>query len=93
MTEHLIDLKRISPCCGERVAHFRPFPSLALMCVECGCVVREFLLENAWGEVVWPPSEEAVARIPPCKPLPRVRRKVVEPEPVGYRVILPGSRG
>jgi hypothetical protein len=93
MTEHLYRLRRISRCCGERVAHSRKFPDLGLVCADCGEEVRDFLIENAWGAVVWPPSPAAVRRIPRCRPLPRNRRKIREADPRGYRVILPGSRG
>ena len=75
------------------MAHDRPFPSLGLICVGCGARVKEFLIENCLGEVVWPPTREQIRAIPRQKPLKRVRRKPVEPEPEGYRVILPWGRG
>lgn len=64
-----------------------------MVCVGCRRRVKEFLLENCLGEIVWPPSEAEIARIPPQKPVKRVRRKPVEAEPEGYRVILPWGRG
>ena len=64
-----------------------------MVCVECRGVVREHLIENCLGDVVWPPSEAEIARIPPCERVKRVRRKPTEAEPRGYRVILPYRRG
>ena len=89
----MTDLRRISRCCGERVAHPRKFPDLGLICVGCWEPVREFLLENCLGEIVWPPPDEDVARIPMPKRAKRVRRKPAEAEPEPYRVFLPWERG
>ena len=91
----LVGLKRISPCCRERVSHhgfLHSDDSLELFCVDCAEPVEEFLLENCLGEVVWPPPVEDVAQVGPIKREPRNRRKPVDPEPEGFRLHLPGER-
>jgi hypothetical protein len=51
------------------------------------------LLENLLGEVVWPPPEEDVARIPAQERMKQSRRKPREADPQGYRLLLPWKRG
>lgn len=92
----LFSLKRLSPCCHERVAHDRPISSKKwdrIVCVGCREPVEEFLLENAFGEIVWPPDPKVVEAVRPWKRAKKSRRKPTEAEPEPYRLVLPGSRG
>ena len=91
----LVGLKRVSPCCRERVSHLgflHDNDTLEMYCVDCGEVVEEFLLENCLGEVVWPPPDEVVAQVGAIKRAPRNRRKPEDPEPECFRLHLPGER-
>lgn len=79
----------------KRVAHPEPVgakslkKSLLLICLACGGEVKEHILANREGEVVWPPTPAQVAKVPPRGRRKRIRRKPVEAEPVGYLVHLP----
>ena len=94
-TSHLRGLERVSPCCGAGVYHYyeisHPSVKKALMlkCRQCLNKVMDHLLVNDRGDVVWPPPDEWVMRIPPVKPNKRSRRKVLrEEDPEPYKVIF-----
>ena len=93
----LVGLRRLSGCCGARVAHVGGLGDecggLDLICVDCYQGVEEFLLENCLGEVVWPVDDAAIAAVNEMPRLKRSRRKPTEAEPPSYRLILPGRRG
>lgn len=98
MKEHLRGLRRASPCCAADVYHPHHFnvnpyrKALQLHCAACQKKIKYFLLINSAGEVVWPPPKEWIADTPPQNPRKRNRRKPQEADPIGYRIILPGSR-
>jgi hypothetical protein len=90
---HLLGLRRLSPCCKARVAHHKSIRSrsledaLALICAECHEPVKEFELWNVEGVKVWPVEGD----LPPFAARSRRRRVPLVAEPRPYAVHLPGA--